>query len=121
MKKLGLSATEGELAILAHTSPVAGTLPMCLEAALLQRYAGQGLECEYRSFKSINELSDGITLAVVKDAFLSDHCVAVLDVSENTVTIADPVTGKMLMSREQFKKIWRHTGILLKRKIPQSS
>jgi hypothetical protein len=121
LKKLGLSATEGELAILAHTSPVAGTLPICLEAALRQRYAGQGLECEYKRFKSIGELADGITLAVVKDAFLSDHCVAVLKVSENTVTIADPVTGKMLMSHEQFKKIWRHTGIMLKRSTPQSS
>ncbi|MHC4215248.1 MAG: cysteine peptidase family C39 domain-containing protein, partial [Planctomycetota bacterium] len=121
LKKLGLSATEGELAILAHTSPVAGTLPICLEAALQQRYAKQGLECKYRRFKSISELSDGITLAVVRDAFLSDHCVAVLKVSENTVTIADPVTGKMLMSHEQFKKIWRYTGIQLKRNTPQSS
>jgi hypothetical protein len=121
LRKLGLPAQEGEIAILSHTSPVAGTLPGCLEAALATRYAGEGLRCRYRHFDSIGQLKDaGVTLAVVKDKFLSDHCVAVLQVSDQIVTIADPVIGRMLMSHEQFERIWRFTGIVLKRNSTQS-
>jgi hypothetical protein len=116
LRKLGLSATEGEIAILSHTSPVAGTLPGCLETALQSRYADDGLRCRYRYFNSIGQLKDaGITLAVVRDKFMSDHCVAVLEVSDRVVTIADPVVGRMLMSYEQFEQIWRFTGIVLRR------
>jgi predicted double-glycine peptidase len=56
-------------------------------------------------------------LAVVRDAFLLDHCVAVLDVSDLTVVIADPVLGKQLMSHEQFERMWRFTGIVLQRDV----
>jgi hypothetical protein len=119
--KLGLSASEGEIAVLSHSSPVAGTLPRCLYIALKNRYAADGLKCQYRHFDSIAQLRNaGITLAVVRDAFLSDHCVAVLEVSDYMVTIADPVLGRTLMSHEQFEKIWRFSGIVLKRVSTQS-
>jgi len=114
--KLGLSADEGELAILSHTSPVAGTLPACLSSALQSRYGAAGLKCQYRHFDSIEQLRNaGVTLAMVRDTFLLDHCLAVLEVSDRTVTAADPVAGTKLMSHEQFEKIWRFSGIVLKR------
>lgn len=114
--KLGISAQEGELAVLSHTSPVAGTLPGCLEKALQNRYGTQGLECRYRYFDSVAQLRNaGITVAMVRDAFLSDHCVAVLEVSDRLVVVADPVAGKQWMSYDQFEKIWRFTGIVLRR------
>ena len=119
--KLGLSASEGEIAVLSHSSPVAGTLPACLRTALQNRYGADGLKSQYRHFDSIAQLRNaGITLAVVRDAFLSDHCVTVLEVSDRMVTIADPVLGKTLMSHEQFEKIWRFSGIVLKREPTQS-
>ena len=119
--KLGLSASEGEIAVLSHSSPVAGTLPACLRAALQNRYGADGLKSQYRHFDSIAQLRNaGITLAVVRDAFLSDHCVTVLEVSDRMVTIADPVFGRTLMSHEQFEKIWRFSGIVLKRDPMQS-
>ncbi len=119
--KLGLSASEGEIAVLSHSSPVAGTLPACLRTALQNRYGADGLKCRYRHFDSIAQLRNaGITLAVVRDAFLSDHCVTVLEVSDRMVTIADPVFGRTLMSHEQFEKIWRFSGIVLKRDPTQS-
>ena len=62
----------------------------------------------------------GITLAVVRDTFLSDHCVTVLKVSDRTVTLADPVLGKRLISHEQFEKVWRFSGVVLKRDSTQS-
>jgi hypothetical protein len=116
LRKLGLTAYEGELAILAHTSPVAGTLPVCLQTALQNRYGNQGLRCHYRHFDSVAQLKDaGITLAVIKSAFMSDHCVAVLEVTDKLITIADPVIGKQSMSYKQFEEIWRFSGIVLKR------
>jgi hypothetical protein len=119
--KLGLSANEGELAVLSYTSPVVGTLPTCLSSALQERYGTEGLKCQYRYFDSIAQLEDaGITLAVVRDGFMNSHCVTVLGVSDYMVTIADPVMGRMLMSREQFEKVWRFSGIVLKRDPTQN-
>lgn len=121
LRKLGLSAYEGEIAILSHTNPLAGTLPGCLRAALQSRYGTEGLRCQYRRFDSIAQLKEaGLTLAVVKSAFLSDHCVAVLEVSDGIITIADPVVGKRSLPHNQFEKIWRFSGIVLKRDSAQS-
>jgi len=121
LRKLGFHAQEGEIAVLARTSPIIGTLPRCLYAALQNRYGHKGLKCQYRHFDSITQLKgQGITLAVVKDAFLSDHCVAVMEVSDRMVTIADPVFGKLNMSYKQFEKIWRFSGIVLNQDPSQS-
>lgn len=120
LRRLGLPAGEGQLAILSHASPLTGTLPATLCKALQDRYAPDGLQCRYRPFTSLAELRDaGITLAVVKAAFLLDHCVAVLDVSDDSVTVADPSTGVRLMSREGFEAIWRFRGIALSRADPR--
>jgi len=121
LRKLGLPAQEGELAVLSHTSPFTGTLPWCLYTALQNRYRADGLECQYRIFDSTAQLKDaGVILAVVKDAFLLDHCVAIIDVSDKIITVADPVMGRILMPHEQFEKIWRFSGIVLKRNTTQS-
>jgi predicted double-glycine peptidase len=114
--KLGLRADEGELAVLSYSSPVVGTLPACLTSAIQDRYSADGLSCQYRRFDSIDQLKNaGITLAVVRDTFLLDHCIAVLDVSDDAVIIADPITGTRLMPCKQFEKIWRFCGIVLQR------
>jgi hypothetical protein len=118
LRKLGFNAQEGEIAVLARSSPVTGTLPRSLYSALQARYGSEGLKCRYRCFNSVNQLKGiGVTLAVVRDAFLLDHCVAVLDVSDRTVVIADPALGKQLMSHEQFERMWRFTGIVLRRDV----
>jgi len=119
--KLGLSADEGEIAILSHTSPFAGTLPALLCSALQNRYSAEGLKCKYRRFDSIEQLKKaGVTLAVVRDAFLVDHCLVVLEVLDNAVTVADPVTGVELIPYEKFKKIWRFSGIVMERNSTQN-
>jgi hypothetical protein len=119
--KLGLRAEEGELAVLSYSSPIIGTLPECLSSALKNRYSAEGLNCRYRYFDSITQLKNaGITLALVREAFLMNHCLAVLEVSDEAVTVADPVTGTRLMSYEQFEKIWRFCGIVLERNPLQS-
>ncbi len=119
--RLGLSANEGELAVLSHTSPVTGTLPSCLSSALQDRYRTEGLKCQYRYFDSISQLKNaGITLAEVKVGFMSSHCVTVLEVSDHIITIADPVVGRRLMSPSEFEKVWRFSGIVLKRDSTQN-
>jgi hypothetical protein len=116
LTKLGVTADEGEIAVLSHTSPVAGTLPTCLSSALQKRYGNEGLKCQYRNFNSINQLRNaGITLAVVKDGLINSHCVTVLGVTDDMVTVADPVWGRTLMSHKEFEKVWRFSGIVLKR------
>jgi len=116
LRQLGLPADEGQIAALSYSSPVTGTMPTFLCSALRNRYSSAGLKCKYRRFDSVDQLSDaGITLAVVKNAFLRDHCLVILDVSADTITAADPVSGVKSMSREQFEKIWRFSGIALRR------
>ncbi len=114
LNRLGLSANEGEIAVLSHTSPTVGTMPWSLYKAIQHRYETQGLECQFRNFDSVIQLREAdVTLAVVRDAFLLDHCVAILEVGDHTVTIADPVLGRILMSHKEFEHIWRFFGITL--------
>ncbi|MBN2457477.1 MAG: hypothetical protein JXB29_13245 [Sedimentisphaerales bacterium] len=116
LRQLGLPGEEGEIAILSHTSPVVGTLPWCLYTALQERYSEKGLKCRYCRFDSIDQLRNaGITLVVLREKFLLNHCVAVLVVSDKSIIIADPVFGRMSMTHEQFEKVWQFTGIVLKR------
>lgn len=116
LNRLGLNAQEGEIAVLSYTSPLTGTLPRCLNEALNNRYNAEGLLSQYRNFDSVSQLKDdGFTLAVIRDAFMLDHCVTVLDVSETSVTFADPAIGIRSIPLDQFEKIWRFSGIVLKR------
>jgi predicted double-glycine peptidase len=116
LNQFGIKADEGQLAILSHTSPVIGTLPKCLADALTKEYADKGIDCNFRFFDSIDQLRDAdVTLVVVKDHFLADHCIAVLNVDDDKVTVADPVLGKCIISRKDFAKEWRFSGIAIKR------
>jgi len=116
LRKLGFSAEEGQIAILARTSSATGTPPDMLADALRQHYGGQGLVCEYRLFKDIAQLrSAGLTLAVIELAFMVDHYVLVLEVTDQQVIIADPLSGKRVLSQKEFKRIWRSLGIVLRR------
>lgn len=116
LRKLGFDAEEGRLAILSYSSPVLGTLPRCLANALNKEYADQGLSCSFRRFDSVEQLKEAeITLVVVKDHLLSDHCVAVLEVRNDVVVLADPVRGSEVITHEQFAEMWRFSGISLNR------
>lgn len=122
LRALGLSAEEGQLAIWSQTSEF-GTDPDALASALRSHYAARGLEARYRSFEHVADLKEaGITLAVVKYSFMTDHFVAVLGVTNQEVTVGDPLNGKTVYSSEDFEKQWRFCGISLKLtpvKVPQ--
>jgi ABC-type bacteriocin/lantibiotic exporter with double-glycine peptidase domain len=116
LRALGFPAEEGELAILANTSMAIGTPPDLLCAALQKRYAPEGLDCRYRHFDSIATLkNEGLTLAIIKFAFLVDHYVAVLEVTDRKVIVGDPFFGKQEYTHQEFSAKWRDCGIVLKR------
>lgn len=114
LRKLGLPAEEGKIALAAHTSTAIGTEPDLLCTALQTLYRTNAIACEYRHFKSISELKrDGITLAVIKFGFMVDHYVAVLNVSDDKIIVGDPLLGRTTYSHEEFKRSWRFLGVVL--------
>jgi predicted double-glycine peptidase len=116
LRKLGLDAEEGEIAILAHTNPTVGTSPDSLAYAINKRYGTAGIRAEFRPFDSVDELkTGGFTLAIVKHAFLIDHFVTILEVREDAVIVGDPTVGQKVYSREIFERIWRFVGVVLRR------
>lgn len=115
LRRLGFPAEEGELAILAHTSTAIGTPADLLCAALQKRYAAEGLDCEYRHFRSVREMKNaGVILAVTKFALFVDHYVTVIDVTDHELQVADPFYGRRRYSVEDFERQWRFCGIVLK-------
>lgn len=118
LNQFGIHAAEGDLALRSRTSPVIGTSPWELYQTLKSGYADQGIECSFLHMNSIDQLpTDAILLAVVRDAPVSDHCVAVLGVNEKTITVADPMAGLIHIPRASFSRQWRNCGILMQRSI----
>lgn len=117
LRKLGLPAEEGQLAILSFTSSMTGTPPDILAEILQKQYGKDGLIVEYRTFKNISELKQaGLTLAIVKFGFIVDHYVTVLEVTDSEVIVGDPLDGLDKMSYDEFQNKWRFVGIVLRRK-----
>jgi predicted double-glycine peptidase len=117
LRKLGLPAEEGKIAILSCTSNQEGTLTDLLADALQKEYGKDGLTANCRVFKNISELKQaGLTLAVIKYGFMVDHWVAVLEVTDAEVVVGDPLGGLRRLSYAEFSKQWRFIGIVLQRK-----
>lgn len=123
LRRLGFPAEEGELAIAARTTQAMGTPPDVLALALHRTYGAAGLSVDYRHFRNVRELNqDGLTLAVIKFGLLVDHYVAVLEVTDKEVVVGDPFRGKATCSHAEFARVWRFTGVVLrKRNAPAPS
>ena len=119
LRKLGLTAEEGEMAILTCTSFQEGTPLDMLADALRRQYAASGLSVHCRVFHSVSELKQaGVTLAVVKYGFFVDHWVAVLGATDSEVIVGDPLGGLERIPYQDFARKWRFIGIVLQRKMP---
>jgi predicted double-glycine peptidase len=113
LRKLGLPAEEGQLAIWSHASQF-GTTPDAIADALRSRYGANGLEARYQKFQKVEDLKrPGVTLAVVKYDLMTDHFVAVLGITDQEVIVGDPLSGKTIYSYKDFAKQWRFCGISL--------
>jgi hypothetical protein len=133
LRRLGLAAQEGEIAVSSHSTPTVGTLVDSLVLALRERYGREGLSVEYRRPGGIADLAPLVrddpgasserpwargAIAVIKHSFLVDHYVAVLQVTESNVVVGDPLGGLRMFSHEEFLKIWRRSAIILSRMEP---
>jgi predicted double-glycine peptidase len=118
LQYFGFEAAEGPLAIAARTSPIIGTSPWNLYRAVKSAYAETGLRCSFRYLDSLEAVPpDSVVLVVVKDAMLTDHCVAVMGYTDQMVTIADPMEGLINVPRTEFARQWRRCGIILQRPL----
>ena len=117
LRKLQLSAEEGQIAILSCTSDLEGTPVDMLADALQREYGEEGLVVKCRVFKDLSELRQaGLTLALMKYSLLEDHWVTVLEVTDSEVIVGDPLVGRAQWSQDQFRNRWRFIGIVLERK-----
>lgn len=113
LRRMGLPADEGQLAIWSSTSPY-GTMTEDLLEAINEHYGRDGVSASYQQFKSVGELREaGPTLAVVKFGFLVDHFVCVLEATNGHVIVGDPLNGRAEYSESQFADYWRFSGIVL--------
>jgi predicted double-glycine peptidase len=118
LRRLGIAAEEGEIAILARTSPVSGTDTDLLMSAMAGRYGREGIIVKYQDFKDLSALREaGLTLAVVKHSFLVDHYVTVLEVTDQAVVVGDPLEGRVVYPPDAFKKKWRFAGLVIRRRL----
>ena len=53
----------------------------------------------------------------MKYAFLLDHYATVLEVTDETITVGDPLTGKATLTHDEFARKWRFVGVVVKRRI----
>lgn len=115
LKAIGISASEGKLAIAARTTRAVGTPIDSLCDAIGGEY---GVECRAATFKTIDELRTAVpVIVVVKYSLLIDHFVTVLEVTDSTVIVGDPLHGWMELSYAGFAEKWRKRGIVLERAL----
>lgn len=110
LRRLGVEAQEGQLAIAARTARFTGTPNDLLCLAIRKQH---GVACRSVCLRDVADLKGKEPfIAVVKYAFLVDHFVTVLEVRDSTVVIGDPLVGRMEMTHGEFAAKWRHCGIL---------
>lgn len=109
LRKLGIPAEEGDLAIRSYTSTVSGTPPDSLCSAMRKAH---GVDCRIVHMERLDDLR-GMEpcLAIIKYTFGVDHYVAVLAVTDSEVIVGDPLNGQCALSRAEFLKKWRKMAI----------
>jgi hypothetical protein len=119
LRRLGLAAGEGELALLAGTSSATGTPPDVLARVLNERFGRDGLRATFRRFRSLPELrSAGLTLVIVKFGWFLDHWLTVLEVTDHEVVVGDPISGVARLPHADFLELWRFIGVSVERPLP---
>jgi hypothetical protein len=111
LRRIGVPAKEGELALRSHTTRFTGAQMDSLCNAIRKNH---GIPCRIVYCRDVSELQDETPFAaIVKFSFLIDHYVAVLSVTETEVTIGDPLAGLRTCTPEEFEKEWRRCAIVI--------
>ncbi len=111
LRRMGVPAEEGALALSAYTTRFTGTPMDSLRNAMRKEYA---VPCRIVYCRDLGELrGKGPCIAIVKFSFMIDHYVAVLSVTETEITIGDPLEGLRTCGPEEFQKEWRGCAIII--------
>ena len=117
LRRFGVTADEGQLAMAALTTPFTGTSPEAMGRMLRRGYAHRGIKADVRHFDDIQDLDPtGVTLVVVRYGFMLDHWVCVLGVSAKGVEVGDPNIGRETWTRKDFEERWRKVGVTVERR-----
>lgn len=119
LRVLGYEAHEGRLAMLGHSSFVAGTPPDLMCRAITRQWGDEGVRCRVRMFDSVDdlrsEIAEGhVVLAIVKANIFNDHYVTVVAFHEDgQLIIADPARGLVAQQPDDFMQQWRRAGVVI--------
>ena len=116
LRRLGVTAEEGELALLSKSSRHTGTAPDELASAIRQRFGHDGIHAEAKRLRSFDGLCRVLpALTVVRCGAALDHWVAVLAVTDGNVVFADPTRGMCKESRATFVQFWESETVQIRR------
>jgi len=110
LRRLGVSADEGPLALAAHANWASGTPMDSLCTAIEVQYGGAWRPAYFDSLADLRGREPAI--AVVKFSFMVDHYVTILAIGEDEVAIGDPLKGRISLTHEEFLDQWRHVAIV---------
>lgn len=115
LRRLGITASESQLAILGRSCPVIGTTDYDLLESISTAGAGK-IHCQYYPSNAELKLDENqVLLAILPQSSLVNHCVAVLDITDTAVVFADPAEGKVTLPIPRFQSLWSGKGILISR------
>ena len=116
LRKMGVNAYEGHLAMVACSTPMMGTPEDQLNSAINKCYARAGVESKLRYFDSVGQLKGcPLTVVPIKLGFRKGHYLTVLDVTDDHVIVADPSAGMVTMTHDVFAEQWTYAGIVFGR------
>jgi uncharacterized protein len=117
LNAFGINDSEGDIALATGCNSYSGTRSLDLVKYVNSKYGAQ-LEAEYKYVNGMESLKkmDGIFIAEVRASAFTDHFVAIMDINENSLTLADPSFGQIEAKTDSFLKEWRHKVIVVRKK-----
>ncbi|MCP5560127.1 MAG: hypothetical protein H7A55_20455 [Verrucomicrobiaceae bacterium] len=113
LRRVGIRATEAELAVTLGASKYVGTRDDVLANELANRYDSADLTIRHRFLQGTDNLRIWpVSIAVLKLGPFLDRYVVVLEIKDDSVVVADPLVGKQTIPRKEFEVSWRRTAIV---------
>ncbi|MHC4553320.1 MAG: cysteine peptidase family C39 domain-containing protein [Planctomycetota bacterium] len=77
-------------------------------------YRADGIDCQVQTFDDPAELIGQCpVIVIVKYRPMVDHYVTVLEATDETILIGDPLKGKETLTHDEFMDKWRQIGIIV--------
>jgi predicted double-glycine peptidase len=104
LKQLGLKAEVAELTLASRCCSMRGTSMAKMAEVLDEKYPDKTIR--FKNLKNLTEIKILPAMVSVEYALLADHAVALLEMDENSVVIGDPLIGRRVYTRKEFKDMW---------------